>query len=76
MDDTPLIIVSTRNQIMRHRRSNKDTMNKEQKAASARSFGGLSRPYNSTYVNVVMANSDLPTPDRANEVMAYAEVAL
>ena len=73
MDGTPLIIVSTRNQIMRHRRNNKDTMSKEQKAASARAFGGLSRPHNSIYVNVVKANSDLPTPERADEVMAYAE---
>jgi hypothetical protein len=44
--------------------------------ASAHAICALSQPCNAAYVNVVNANSDLPTPDRANEVMAYAEVAL
>ena len=75
-----MIIVNTRSEIFRRRIEDRKTMTmtKERKAASVLAFGALSRrhPHRDEYVNVVNAVSDLPTPDRADEVMDYAEDAL
>jgi hypothetical protein len=72
-DDTPMVIINTHKAIARHHHENKTTMTQEQKVSMVRAINALSRPRNAAYVNVVNAMSDLPTLDRADEVMAYVE---
>ena len=73
-DDTPMVIVSTCKAIAHHCHENKTTMTQEQKVSTVCAINALSScPRNAAYVNVVNAMLDLPTPDRADEVMAYAE---
>lgn len=72
-DDTPMIIVRTRDEVIKKRTLNRKGMNPEERAASAYVVNALSRPYEAPYVNYVNAHATLPTPERADEVMLYAE---
>lgn len=76
-DPTPLTIKSTRNYIIEHRHNNRKSMSKEERRASAKAVEALTRkhdkPHDKGFVNCVNKWADLPTPERADEVMAYAE---
>ncbi len=48
-------------------------MTQEQKVSMVCAINALSCPCHASYVNVVNAMLDLPTPNRANDVMAYVK---
>ncbi len=72
-DDTPMIIVRTRDQLIQNRSLRRNDMNPDQRQSSALAIGALSCPHDKTYFNIVMANATKPTPERADEVMFFAE---
>ena len=72
-DDTPMIIVSTREHVAKSRRENRKTMSKKERKRHTKVVDALSRPRNNTFVNELKGVKDLPSPDRAQELMEFAE---
>lgn len=76
-EPTPMIIVRTRDQIIQAHHDHRSIMTTEQKRASAKAVEALTRkhdkPHDKDFVNCVNKWAELPTPERADEVMAYAE---
>lgn len=72
-DDTPMLIVNTRNHVSQQRRENRAAMSVSERKASATVTAALSRPRNAVCVNELNNIAELPTPDRADELIKLAE---
>ena len=72
-DDTPMVIVNTRIHIAQNRRNNRASMSKRERKRHVTVIDALSRPRNTTYVNELDGIADRPTPERAQEMMDFAE---
>ena len=73
-DVTPANLVSVRSYLSKKRRENRKSMSKEERKRHATVLNGLSsRPKNQTYVKELNEINDLPTPERAEELLALAE---
>ena len=73
-DDTPMFIVNTRNEVSKKRREKRRELSDKQRRVHVTFLcKNLSRPHNAAYVNELAAIKDLPTPERAEEMLEFTE---
>jgi hypothetical protein len=72
-DETPSFIANTRKHLIDSRRKNRANMSDVDKRKHAKVIDGLSKPYNSTLINVLKSVKEEPTPDKAEELLIMAE---
>ncbi len=72
-DETPSFIVNTRKHLIDSRRKNHVNMSDVDKRKHTKVIDGLSKPYNSTLINVLKSVKEEPTPDKAEELLIMAE---
>ena len=72
-DATPAFIANTRKHLINSCHKNCSNMSKVDKRKHAKVIDGLSKPYNSTLINVLKSVKEEPTPDKAEELLSMAE---
>ena len=72
-DETPSFILNTRKHLIDSRHKNCANMSDVGKRKHAEVIDGLSKPYNSTLINVLKSVKEEPTPDKAKELFIMAE---
>jgi hypothetical protein len=72
-DEIPLFIANTRKHLIDSRCKNRANMSDVDKRKHAKVIDGLSKPYNSTLINVLKSVKEEPTPDKAEELLIMAE---
>ena len=72
-DETPLFIANTRKHLIDSRRKNRVNMSDVDKRKHAKVIDGLSKPYNSTLINVLKSVMEEPMPDKAEELLIMVE---
>ena len=72
-DETPSFFVNTRKHLNDSRRKNHANMSDVDKRKHAKVIDGLSKPYNSTLINVLKSVMEEPMPDKAEELLIMVE---
>jgi len=70
-DETPLLIVSTRNHILKNRCDKRDSLVKKGHKRHVKVMKALSRFQDATYVSELRAIENQPTPQRAEELLKF-----
>ena len=69
-DETPAFIANTRKHLINSCRTNSSNMSDLDKHKHAKVIDSLSKPYNSTLINVQKSVKEEPTPDKAKELLS------
>ena len=72
-DETPSFIANTRKHLIDSCHKNCADMSDVDKRKHAKVIDGLSKPYNSTLINVLKSVKEEPMPDKAEELLIMAE---
>jgi hypothetical protein len=72
-DETLAFIANTRKHLINSCCKNRSNMSELDKRKHAKVIDGLSKPYNSTLINVLKSVKEEPTPDKAEELLSMAE---
>jgi len=72
-EDTPMLIVSTRNEVSKNRRENRKSMSKDERKVHGTLIQKLTRPHDRAYVTELNAIKDKSTPERAEDMIGFTE---
>ena len=72
-DETPAIVVRTREGISKKRVTERGHMSKEENKSSTRALKALTRPHDKVYLCELEAVKEKKTPDRVDHMMDLAE---
>jgi hypothetical protein len=75
-EETPTFIINTRKHLIDSHRKNCVNMSADEKRKHAKVIDGLSKPYNTTLINVLKSAKEEATPEKAEEllsIMKYIE---
>ncbi len=72
-EETPTFIVNTRKHLIVSRRKNRANMSNNEKCKHAKVIDGLSKPYNTTLINVLKSVEKEATPEKAKELLSTME---
>ena len=72
-EDTPMLIISTRNEVSKNRRENRKDMSKDERKVHGALIQKLTRPHDRAYVNELTAIKDKSTPERAEDMIGFTE---
>jgi hypothetical protein len=72
-EETPTFIVNTRKHLIDSRRKNRADMSNNEKRKHAKVIDGLSKPYNTTLINVLKSVEEEATPEKAEELLSIME---
>ena len=72
-EETPTFIVNTRKHLIDSRRKNCANMSRDEKRKHAKVIDGLSKPYNTTLINVLKSVEEEAPPEKADEILSIIE---
>ena len=72
-EETPTFIVNTCKHLIDSRRKNRANMSRDEKRKHAKVIDGLSKPYNTTLINVLKSVEEEATPEKADELLSIME---
>lgn len=72
-EETPTFIVNTRKHLIDSCRKNPANMSNNEKRKHAKVIDGLSKPYNTTLINVLKSVEEEATPEKAKELLSIME---
>jgi hypothetical protein len=71
-DETPSFIMNTQKHLIDSCQKNCGNMSEVEKQRHAKVIDGLSKPYNSTLINVLKSVKEVLTPEKAEELLIMA----
>ena len=72
-EETPTFIVNTRKHLIDSCRKNCANMYKDDKCKHAKVIDGLTKPYNTTLINVLKSGKEEANPEKAEELLSTVE---